>query len=265
VLVFIKLGGSLITDKRVESSFRESVVARLVNEIQTALSSDPNLKLLIGHGSGSFGHFAASQHKTVEGVHSDEGWRAFAHVATVAAELNYLVAKTFDRAGLPVWRIQPSASAFCKDAELLDLELTPIQSALDHGLIPLVYGDVALDGVRGGTIISTEKIFLYLARRLPVERILLLGEVEGVYDGSGTIIPEITPSNYPEIQSALGGSAGVDVTGGMESKVSDMLALVQSKPELTIHILNGAQDGLLTQVLRGETQFGTRISADSVG
>jgi isopentenyl phosphate kinase len=261
VLVFIKLGGSLITDKRVENSFRDAVVVRLAQEIRAALNVNPELKILVGHGSGSFGHFAASQYKTIDGVHSQEEWRAFAHVATVAAELNSRVARVFDVAGLAVWRIQPSASAVSRDSDILQLSILPINAALEKNLLPLVYGDVALDEIKGGTIISTEKIFFYLAQHLPVDRILLLGEVEGVYDAEGKVVPEITPVNYPQIQSALGGSAGTDVTGGMETKVSDMLKLVQSKPDLSIRILDGTKNDLLKQTLLAESSPGTLIHA----
>jgi isopentenyl phosphate kinase len=263
MLVFIKLGGSLITDKRVENSFREAMVVRLAQEIRATLTVEPELKILVGHGSGSFGHFAASRFKTVEGVHSQEEWRAFAHVATVAAELNARVARVFDEAHLAVWRIQPSASALAHDSEILQLSTLPIQTALEKNLIPLVYGDVALDEVRGGTIISTEKIFFYLAHHLQVSRILLIGEVEGVYDTEGKVVSEITPANYSQIQSALGGSAGTDVTGGMETKVSDMLKLVQSKPDLSIRILDGTKNDLLKQTLLNESSSGTLIHAGS--
>jgi isopentenyl phosphate kinase len=263
VLVFIKLGGSLITDKRVENSFQEAVVVRLAQEIRAALGVKPQLKILVGHGSGSFGHFAASRYKTVDGVHSQEEWRAFAHVATVAADLNARVARVFDEAGLAVWRIQPSASVLSRDGEILQLSTLPIQAALEKNLIPLVYGDVALDEIRGGTIISTEKIFFYLAHHLPVDRILLLGEVEGVYDADGKTVSEITPANYSQVQSALGGSAGTDVTGGMETKVSEMLKLVQSKPDLSIRILDGTKNDLLKQTLLNESSPGTLIRVGS--
>src|SRR5690606_22583244 len=153
MLTFVKLGGSLITDKRVESSFRAPVVERIAAELKAALDQRSDLQLVVGHGSGSFGHFAAARYKTIDGVRSPEEWRAFAHVATVAAELNHLVAKTFDAAGIPVWRMQPSASASSHDGILTDMALSPIQQALAHQLVPLVYGDVALDTVRGGTII----------------------------------------------------------------------------------------------------------------
>lgn len=260
MLTFIKLGGSLITDKKVESSYRESVMERLAREIDAALKQKSDLQLLVGHGSGSFGHFAAKRYRTIEGVHTAEEWRGFAEVATVAGELSNLVAKTLNRVGVPVWRIQPSASARSRNGILVDMKVSPIKMAIEHGLVPLVYGDVGLDEMLGGTILSTEKIFFYLAHHLPVQQILLLGEVEGVYDQNKRVFPKITPANLPEVEKALGGSAGTDVTGGMETKVQDMLALTREIPGLTIRIIDGTQPDLLRQTLLGEIQPGTLIT-----
>lgn len=260
MLVFIKLGGSLITDKHREMSFHQACVERLASEIRAALDVNPDLKLVIGHGSGAFGHFAAKHYNTVAGVHTSDQWRGFAHVATVAADLNYRIASVLSTAGLPIWRIQPSASAICHDGDIESMALHPLHQAIEHHLIPLVYGDVALDTVRGGTIISTEKLFAYLAHHLPVKRILLLGEVEGVYDDAGQVIPEITPANYPTLAPFIAGAAGVDVTGGMSAKVHDMLRLVQALPEITVHILDGTQPDLLRRVLNADhIPFGTTI------
>jgi isopentenyl phosphate kinase len=162
---------------------------------------------------------------------------------------------------VPVWRIQPSASARAHDGQIVDMALDPIHLALQQGIVPLIYGDVSLDHIRGGTIISTEKIFFYLARHLPVSSILLLGEVDGVYDPHGSVIPCITPENIGEIEQALGGSAGTDVTGGMETKVRDMVALTAEKPVLQIRIMNGMESGLLGNVLLGQRFPGTLIES----
>lgn len=261
MLTFIKLGGSLITDKRVESSFRRDAVKRIVREIYRAIQDSPDLRLVVGHGSGSFGHVTAKQYGTINGVHTSDQWRGFAQVATVAAQLNYLVAQEMNASGIPVWRLQPSASALSRDGVLVNMALEPLRQGLEHGLVPLVYGDVALDETRGGTIISTETVFFYLAQHLPVSRILLLGEVAGVLDGAGQVVPSITPGNIATIQSALGGSAGTDVTGGMETKVQDMLALAQRIPGLTIRIMDGREPDLLYQTLLDKAQPGTAISA----
>ncbi|MDX2160594.1 MAG: isopentenyl phosphate kinase [bacterium] len=262
MITFIKLGGSLITDKRVENSFRREAAARIAGETADALRQRPALRLLLGHGSGSFGHMAAKRYGTIQGVVTAEQWRGFAEVATVAAHLNFLVADVLAAAGVPVWRIQPSASANSRDGVLIDMALTPIRTALERGLVPLVYGDVSLDEVRGGTITSTETIFFYLAQHLPVEHILLLGEVDGVLDPSGALIRTITPSSLAAVESALGGSSGTDVTGGMETKVRDMVALVQANPGLSVRIMNGTLPGLLRETLTGTALPGTLIHAD---
>lgn len=254
-MIFIKLGGSLITDKRQEKAFRADVMARLAQEIAAANVAP----LLIGHGSGSFGHVTAKQHGTMQGVQTADQWRGFAEVATVAAELNYLVADTLSKAGVPAWRIQPSASAQCHDGKITQMALSPIQTALEKGIVPLVYGDVALDDVRGGTIVSTETVMSYLVDHLPVKRIILLGEVPGVLDEQGEIIPRITPQNIAQYQGALGGSEGTDVTGGMLTKVTDMLELVRLKPDLAIQIIDGREPGLLYDVLKDATSAGTLI------
>lgn len=259
MLTFIKLGGSLITDKRVERSFRQDIMQRLAGEIAAAMALDPSAQLVIGHGSGSFGHFAAKRYDTVNGVQTEIQWRGFAEVSRVAAELNTHVIQALAAANVPAFRVQPSASAICRDGELVEMALKPLQTALAHGIVPVVYGDVAIDAVRGGTIISTETVLTYLAGHLPVARILLLGEVDGVYDENGEVIPEITPQNIDQYQSALGGSGGTDVTGGMLTKVEDMLALVQQAGQMTIRILNGEQPDLLKETLLNHQTPGTLI------
>ena len=259
MLTLLKLGGSLITDKHQKATLRPDVLQRIAQEIAHARQEKP-FPLLIGHGSGSFGHYEAKHYQTIKGVHSAEDWQGFARVATIAAELNFHVAAALQNVGLPVMRFQPSASAIAKDGTIETMALKPIETALEHGIVPLVYGDVALDSLRGGTIISTETVFSYLVKALPVSRILLLGEVDGVWDEQKQIIPSITPANFPEIQEALGGSGGVDVTGGMETKVSDMLELAQSAPYPEIFILNGLVPNRLTDALLGKAILGTKIS-----
>ena len=262
MLTFIKLGGSLITDKRAENSFRADVAARIAAEIHAALDAEPDLRLLIGHGSGSFGHVAASRYNTINGVATAEQWRGYAQVANVAAELNGLMTKTLQAAGVPVIRIQPSASAVARDVEIISMAMRPIEAALTHGLIPLVYGDVALDEVRGGTIISTETVFTYLAHHLPVTEILELGDTDGVYDVDGAVIPQITPTTFSKFESALGGSAGTDVTGGMRTKVQDLLRLVEAIPNLQVRVMSGIKADVLTATLCGDANAGTRIVRD---
>ena len=59
--------------------------------------------------------------------------------------------------------------------------MEPIQSTLENGLLPVIYGDVVFDTDIGGTILSTEDLFFYLAGILKPSRILLAGQDPGVW------------------------------------------------------------------------------------
>jgi isopentenyl phosphate kinase len=254
-LVFVKLGGSVITDKSQAEVDRPEVIARLAGEVARALAVQPELRLVLGHGSGSFGHVVAGQHGTRQGVRSAEQWQGFAEVASVAALLNRIVTEQFLEAGVPVWSLQPSAMAWCRAGQLVSLSTKSVKGALSVGLVPLLYGDVALDEVQGGTIISTEQIFAHLARKLRPAQIVLVGVVDGVYDRdplrdpSAQAVPEISAANWETVRGRLGGSYGTDVTGGMQAKVTEMVSLVQGSPGLTVHLISGERHGALEEVL----------------
>ena len=252
-LVFLKLGGSLITNKSREATAREEVIRRAARETKDALQANPRLRLLIGHGSGSFGHFVARRYGLLE--EEPPNWQGYVETGAAAARLNRLLTDIFLAESVPVVSIQPSASAHCYDGELVSMETEPIELMLRHGLVPLIYGDVALDKVRGCTIISTEQIFAYLAHHLEPGRILLAGEVEGVFtadplqDESALLIPEISHHNLEQVELVLTGSHGVDVTGGMLTKVRLMHALVQEQPELKVQLISGKKPGMIKRAL----------------
>jgi isopentenyl phosphate kinase len=263
MLQFVKFGGSLITDKTRAYTARRETIRRLAQEVRRSLDAEPDLRLLLGHGSGSFGHWAAEPYGTQKGVTTAREWRGYAEVAAAAARLNRIVTDAFLEAGVPVLSVQPSASARCRDGDLVSLDTGPIREALAHGLVPLVYGDVALDEIRGGTIASTEDLFVYLADELRPDRILLLSRVPGVLDADDEVIPQITPARLPRVREMLSGSEAVDVTGGMADKVERMVELVARHPQTTVRILTGIQPGLLTRCLVDEgIDAGTLIGSD---
>ncbi|HFD39365.1 MAG TPA: isopentenyl phosphate kinase family protein [Anaerolineae bacterium] len=265
-LAFVKLGGSVITDKARPETARPAVIARLAEETAAALEARPDLRLLLGHGSGSFGHTVARRYGTRRGVRGADQWQGFVRVAAVAARLNRLVTDAFLAAGVPVWSLQPSASARCRDGRLRSLETAPVETALSRGLVPLLYGDVALDETLGGTILSTEQIFTYLAPRLRPARLILVGTVDGVFesdplrDPSARPVPCISAANWERVRGMLSGSHAADVTGGMRSKVEAMVDLVRRMPGLTVHLLSGERPGALrAALLEPEAAGGTVI------
>jgi len=262
-LQFLKLGGSLITDKQRAHTARLEVLKRLAGEIAAAFDRDPGLRLLLGHGSGSFGHVPAKEFATRQGVRGEREWHGFIEVWYEASELNRLVIHALHAEGLPAMAFPPSAMVIAQDEKVLSWDLSSLRNALQAGLLPVVYGDVVFDTRRGGTVLSTEDLFGHLAVQFNPHRILLAGIEPGVwadYPICKRIMPEITPRNSQEIERALHGSDATDVTGGMESKVIQSLELVRDLPGLEILIFSGEEPQAVQDALACEKR-GTLIRA----
>jgi isopentenyl phosphate kinase len=260
-LVFLKLGGSLITDKSQPHTVRSEVLNRIVQEVATALSQDHNLRVVLGHGSGSFGHFPASKYHTRLGVKTAEEWAGFVEVWREAAELNHLVLQALERANLPAIALPPSAMVFARHGTVVNWNLETLLHALEEQLLPVIFGDVVFDAVLGGTILSTEDLFAYLTQYLRPAQLLLAGNQPGVwadFPENTRLLSEITPKSLPQIEAGLRGSAATDVTGGMADKVQQVLSLVESFPEISISIFSGEIPGNVQRALLGEA-IGTTI------
>jgi isopentenyl phosphate kinase len=262
-LIFLKLGGSLITEKDHPRTPRADVLARVAGEIAFARTSDPQLRLVIGHGSGSYGHVAARKHGTRQGVHSPEEWLGFAEVWYEARILNQLVVEALHAAGLPVIAFPPSSYLLAQDGTPGTVHAETFSRALDAGLIPVVNGDVAFDSIRHGTILSTEAVFAALAPHLRPTRILLAGLEAGVWADFPTctrLMPVLTPADLAAAGEGIAGSVSADVTGGMREKVNLILQLCAQIPSLEALIFSGLPAGNLTSALLGAWP-GTRLYA----
>ena len=267
--IFVKLGGSLLTDKREKEMPRLAEIQRLAHEIQRALVEQPTLRVVLGHGSGSFGHVHASTHGTRAGVTTAAEWMGFAQTADAAARLNRIVVRELLAAGVPAWSIQPSVALRCADGHVAAGPESTVLAALARGLLPVIFGDVALDTVRGGTIAATEEIFQALDDALLPSKIILAGEVGGIYsadpllDDTAQLIPVVTPQTFAEIRAGLGGSHGVDVTGGMAAKVAQALGWVAKRPKLTVLICSGLEpDNLYQALINAPTAVGSWLRAE---
>jgi isopentenyl phosphate kinase len=269
-IIFLKLGGSLITDKDKPYTPRIDKLNELSLEIKTVLDSHPGLLLILGHGSGSFGHTAAKRYGTRDGVFpirlppffeeikgekAGNYWHGFAEVKFQAAELNRYVIESLLKAGLAAISFHPSSSMVSNNRKVTSYNILTMRKALDANLLPVVHGDVAFDETLGGTILSTEDVFAFLAEQFSPTRILLAGIEAGVwadFPSRTKLVSEIQLSDYEKMRAGIHGSASTDVTGGMKAKVEEMLALIQKNKGLTVQIFSAEEYGLLTLALNGE-------------
>jgi isopentenyl phosphate kinase len=263
MVIFLKLGGSLITEKDKPYTARREVIARIGEEIASALKEQNGLQILLGHGSGSFGHFAAKDYGTRERVTNPREWGGFQKVWYAAQSLNRIVIDELARAGLPVISLPPSASVLTENRKVKVWNSGPIQSALANGLIPVIFGDVIFDTQLGGIIYSTEDLFIELLPAIQPYRILLAGREPGVwkdYPHNTAVIPAITAASFQSTQANIAHSASVDVTGGMAAKVRLMLDVVSAHPDIHARIFSGEQPGNIRQALNG-AEIGTSIES----
>jgi len=260
-LVLLKLGGSLITEKARPETPRREVITRLAGEIARATRDLPG-RLIVGHGSGSFGHVAARESGIAAGLRSPDQLPGVSRTQERAAALHHLVIEALVEAGALPFSIAPSSCLVAEAGRPVAFAAEPLLLALGRGLLPVIYGDVVTDRAWGVSIASTEKLFEFLARALPdaglpVRRALWLGETDGLWDDQGKTIPRLSAEDFDRAADAIGAPAGTDVTGGMRHRVETALALARlGIPSL---LANGLVPGLLERALRGDEVAGTEV------
>ncbi len=265
-LVMVKWGGGLITDKSSPESLDQPTLDRLAREINSALDAHA-VPLILGHGSGSFGHWSArgsflSGTEPLHGRLNREQLAAAARTADAAARLHRMVVASLLEAGAAPCSWLPSSAAF--DLEHGEASVRSLVEALDRGFLPVTMGDVVISARTGAAIWSTEQVLEVLIRHLSsldrrVERILWMGNTDGVLDATGSTICEIDADTADEAGAAVGGSDGVDVTGGMRLRFETCRALASVGIESWV--LDGRSEGVLERGIGGERMGGTRFVA----
>jgi len=255
MLQLLKLGGSLITVKDKPYTLREGILEQVAREVRAFLSSHPGESVIIGHGSGSFGHTSAATYHTKNGVHSQGGWMGYAHVCRDARALNQHVLNALVEAGVPAVSYPPSSMVRCLNGNMIAWDTSSIRQSLQNGLVPLIFGDTVLDDHLGGTICSTEDLFLWLNSLFSPGRVLIAGIEPGVWEdfpARKTLMKEILTSKNQAESGFITGSHFTDVTGGMLEKVRKMSALVRENPGCPVILFSGIPQGAILNALTGE-------------
>lgn len=274
-LVLLKLGGSLITDKARPETACDGMIHRLAREVTEALRQPGAPRLVLGHGSGSFGHAAAARYGVHEGLGpgpapepgagaAPERLQGISRVQERAAALHTRVVDALLAEGAAPFSVAPSSALVAAAGRPVRIEAEPLLLALRVGLLPVVYGDVVMDRERGSAIASTEAVLLVVAEELErrgvaVARALWAGITDGVLAEGGERLDEVRPAAAAEALAAAGASAGTDVTGGMRHRLEAALELARrGVPSL---IFDATVPGRLAAALRGEEVQGTRVLA----
>lgn len=253
-ITLVKLGGSIITDKKVPYVARLDVIKRLAKELKSGFAP-----LIIAHGSGSFGHTSAAKFGGKKGYTTTIG---IAKVARDAMEINRIIMDILVDEGLPAISFRPMSMILASRGKPEKMFFESLEQALSQGLIPVVYGDVILDKEWKSTIYSGEttlnNIALYLKDKgFSINKIIEVGETDGVYDDKKKTIPNISKTTFPKIKQFIFKLNTTDVTGGMEHKIQEALEI--AKAGIQTEIINGNKNNELRNAVLGKPTKGTVI------
>ncbi len=253
-LILIKLGGSIITDKDKPYTAKLEVIRRLARELKK--SKKP---FILAHGSGSFGHTSATKYGGKKGYKNKAG---IAKVARDAMEINRIVMDILVKEGVPAVSFRPMSMILTNEGKIENSFFEAIEVAFNQGLIPVVYGDVIWDKKWKSTIYSGETILnrigIYMKNKgFNIDKIIQVGETNGVYDNKKKTIPVITSKTWDSFKGFVVGLRVKDVTGGMKHKIEDALGMADLG--IKTLIINGTIKNELSNALLGKKVEGTLI------
>jgi isopentenyl phosphate kinase len=251
-ITILKLGGSVLTEKTDTPTPKPAAISRCASEIASSiLPAGVEGPLILVHGAGSFGHPQAKEHG------SPDGFTNFGiiEIHQAVTSLNDLVIEALIRNGVPAVPVHPFGCMVAENGRIAEMETAQIGMMLARGIVPVLHGDVVMDGRAGASIISGDQLVTYLAVRFKAARIGLGTAVDGVL-ADGATVPLITRANFESVRSYVQGSEGTDVTGGMLGKVLELLAI---EIEIDSYIFNASKENVIAGFLAGE-EPGTRIT-----
>jgi isopentenyl phosphate kinase len=254
-MILVKLGGSVITDKSRYRTFDPDTAGRLAEEIARA-----EQEVMLVHGAGSFGHMLAKDHRLHLGITDVSQLLGASMVMSDVRELDLEVCRLMSAKGLPVVPIPPASCAFMKDGALQNLDLGPFKDYLDLGMVPVTFGDVVRDEVRGLSICSGDQLMAALAREFRPSKVIFVTDVDGVFTTDPMQDPRarlIETVDDKVLSSLPRTERNIDVTGSIFAKISYMIDMAALTGECLV--LNGKVPGRLEAAIRGENVIASRV------
>ncbi len=148
--------------------------------------------------------------------------------------------------------IHPLHGCETSDGELIPHSAGHLRRMIELGLVPVIHGDVVMDQVRGACIVSGDQLIRVLAEDLEMDRVGLATDVPGLLAEDGSVVRELRRSMAHQV--TIGRSDNIDVTGGMEGKIAELLSLADHGIRFEIFHISQIE-----AFLAGEEHGGTRI------
>ncbi|GFN39496.1 MAG: isopentenyl phosphate kinase [Marine Group I thaumarchaeote] len=224
-MILIKLGGSIITNKKKPLTPRYSAINKIAAKLR--LVREP---LVLVHGGGSFGHYWSVKY----GIHTKPSRYKMKGVSTVKnsmVHLNTIVLDSLLGHKLNPYCLPPTD--FMRGETPNIKKIQEIKKIAASSLVPVTYGDALWYGKSKSYILSGDKIMSILAKILKPRLCIFVLNVDGLFSDMKTkkLIHHFKTKKISMSHTEK------DVTGGMIRKVAEATEI--SKRGMIVFFVNG--------------------------
>ena len=256
-LILMKLGGSVITNKRSQTP---KCRKKNINKIAQIISKSEK-KIIIVHGAGSYAHPIAKKFKISDGLDgTSKQVEAITKARKQMRELNQSLCKSILEAGLDCKSIVPSNTmTINQESEIIDFPKEKFDEILSVGKVAITFGDIVDTKEDDVGILSGDTLLLKLAEVYKPSITFFVMDFPGVVKGSLDaeaieIYKKISSKFLDKVQIHDEGDRP-DVTGGLLNKIKCALE-ISNNSECWISGLDNLHDCV------NGTPKGTRVIND---
>jgi len=261
--VVIKLGGAFFSDKNKPGVVHHGKLSRFCSDLAHVMENDARsagVSVLLVSGGGSIGHHAASRYKVTEGALGCD-LRNVYRMSRAMFEMKSDLCERFAGLGVAAFPLQEAALLSVNSQGTLDLDIAQLGLILSLGMMPVMSGGFVFSQSTGVAALNGDRLVMQLGleRDLGVERALFLSGEDGLLDGDLNPVPVLYPDQESFAMQLVRDfpRAGLDVTGGMRTKLESCFALARAGVETRIFSGNTCVRETLASSLFGQTDIGT--------
>ena len=269
-VIIIKLGGSILTDKKTPNSIREKVINSLISQISDNYHTSTQPKIILIHGAGSFGHPIANSFSIQNGLNQTipNQILGLAKTHQSVKNLNNKIVDSFLSRDIPVLSLTTSSVFFQRETDLNFSGFNHIQSLLDLGIIPVLFGDILIHGSNNFSIISGDRVIYEICNsfsssnntKYKIEKIIFCFDKDGIIisneEKDSTVIQIIKSKDLDHL-SLKNFEDSIDVTGNIKGKLHEIKKICELG--IPVQLINGQKPDLLIKALKNEKILSTLI------
>ena len=269
-IIIIKLGGSILTDKNTPYSMRNKVIDSLISQISDNYHTSNQPKLIIIHGAGSFGHPIANSFSIQNGINQNIPNQTLGLTKTHQSvkKLNFKIVDSFLSRDIPVLSLTTSSVFFQGDSVLKFTGINQIDSLLDLGIIPILFGDILLHDSKNFSIISGDRVIYEICKsfsssnnpKYKIDKIIFCFDQDGIIisntEKESKVIQNIKLKDL-DLLSLKNFKESIDITGDIRGKLKEIKKICELG--IPVQLINGQKPNLLTKALKNEKILSTLI------